>query len=73
MKHWGSLNEVETEIIRLKELKNVIGVITNGIDGASPEQIISSFYHIEGALDDIAEQLSDKFYQLFDEVREDKS
>lgn len=69
MKHWGSLSEIETEVIRLKELKNVIDVLASGIDSASHEQIVSAFYHIEGAIDDIAEQLSDKFYQLFDEIR----
>ena len=70
MKHFNALTEVENEVIRLGELRNLFAVITNGLDSSSIDEIKSTVYYIEGSLSDISAQLSDKFQNLFDSIRE---
>ena len=70
MKYFTALTEVENEVIRLAELRNLFAVITNGLDSSSIDEIKSSVYHLEGSLSDISAQLSDKFQNLFDSIRE---
>ena len=72
MKYFNALNEVENEVIRLGELKNLLAVVVNGIECSSSEEIISSIHYIEENIRDISDNLSDKFQILFDAVRDDK-
>lgn len=71
MKHWEALNEVDTQVVRLAEMRNLLAVIINGIDSSSQEEIVSAFHYIEGSIDDISEQLSEKFQQLHEAVAAD--
>lgn len=68
MKHFHILTEVENEVIRLSEMRNLLAVIVNGLEGSNPEEIISSFHYIEGSIQDISANLSDKFQQLFEAI-----
>lgn len=72
MKHFEALNEVDTQVVRLAEMRNLLSVITNGIDSSSPEEVVSAFHYIEGSVRDISEQLSEKFQQLHDAIAQDK-
>jgi hypothetical protein len=72
MKYWNSLNAMETEVIRVSELNNLLNLVINGIEaGSTNEQIQSGLYTISGMLEDISEKLDDKFQALFNDVRED--
>jgi hypothetical protein len=72
MKYWNSLNAMETEVIRVSELNNLLNLVINGIEaGSTNEQIQSGLYTISGMLEDISEKLDDKFQVLFNDVRED--
>ena len=68
MKHFNALTAVENQIIRLAEMRNLLAVITNGMDGSTREQIESAVHYIEGSIDDISNQLSDQFQILFDQI-----
>lgn len=72
MKYFNALNEVENEVIRLGELKNLLAVIANGLECSSSEEIVSSINYIEGSIRDISDNLSEKFQILFDAVRDDE-
>lgn len=68
MKHFNALTAVENQIIRLSEMRNLLAVITNGMEGSTREQIESAVHYIEGSIDDISNQLSDQFQILFDQI-----
>lgn len=71
MKYWEALNEVDTQVVRLAEMRNLMAVIVNGIDSSSHEEVASAFHYIEGSIADISEQLSEKFQQLHEAVAAD--
>lgn len=58
------LDQVDSEVVRLSELKNVYSVICNGADSSNKDELISSLHYIEGSLADISEKLNDSFQQL---------
>lgn len=68
MKYFSALTDVENEVIRLSEMRNLLAVITNGLDGSSKEEIVSTLHYIEGSIRDISENLSIKFQNLFDNI-----
>ena len=72
MKHWGELNALELEIIRVAELRNLLSVVGNGADRSTLEELSSSLWHIQGSLDDISQQLDDRFKQLWSAIAADK-
>ena len=72
MKHWEALNEVDTQVVRLAEMRNLLAVIINGLDSSSHEEVVSAFHYIEGSIDDISNQLSAKFQQLHDAIAQDQ-
>ena len=72
MKHFNALTEVENEVIRLAEMRKLLSVITNGMEGSTRDEIESAIHYIEGSISDISEQLSERFQLLFDSIaRED--
>ena len=68
MKHFGELDSIETEIIRLGELKNLYALISNGAESSDKEQIISSIQYVEGSLEDIQSNLAYKYQVLFNAI-----
>lgn len=72
MKHFYELTEVENEIIRLNELRNLLVVVANGMDSSEKDQIESSIHHIEGSLEDICKNIADKFQHLWEVISKDK-
>mgnify|MGYP003332721414 CR=1 FL=1 len=72
MKHFVELTNVETQVIRLAEMRNLLAVIVNGLDGSSKEEVDSAISYIEGSIDDISEKLSEEFQTLWDAIAEDQ-
>lgn len=72
MKYFDELNEVDTQVQRLNEMRRLFAVIINGLDSSTEEDIRSAMYYIEGSLDDISKQLQQSFQQLFNTVASDK-
>lgn len=70
MKYFDALTQVENQVIRLSEMRNMLAVLTNGIDGSSEEEVTSAFHYVEGTIADISEQLSESFQHLFDVIAE---
>lgn len=68
MKHFNALTAVENQVIRLAEMRNLLAVITNGMEGSTREQIESAVHYIEGSIDDISDQLSKQFQILFEQI-----
>ena len=72
MKYWTELNNLETQIIRLEEMRSLFSVLANGAEESNPEDIRSALWYIEGSLNDIHRELRSEFEMLWDSVsRED--
>jgi hypothetical protein len=72
MKHFYELTEVENQVIRLSEMRNLLRVITNGMETSTREEVESAVNYIEGSVCDISEKLSEKFQILFESVAKQK-
>jgi len=73
MKYFVELTNVENQVLRLVEMRRLLAVIVNGLDGSSKEEVDSAIAYIEGSVDDISEKLSDHFQLLFDTIATDDS
>lgn len=74
MKHWGELNELETEIIRVSEFKNLFKLLVAGTENYVDLKVMqSAIYTMEGMIDDIDSTLYEKFQTVFDAVRDESS
>ena len=72
MKHWTELNELESEIIRLGEFKNLFKLLVSGSENGVNVQVLqSAIYTMEGMIDDIDSTLNDKFETVFNAVKND--
>ena len=72
MKHWSELNNLETQIIRLEEMRSLFSVLAKGAEESEPEDIRSALWYIEGSLTNIHRELRSEFEMLWDSVsRED--
>jgi hypothetical protein len=71
MKHWTTLNNMETEIIRLNSLTSVYKVLSAGAEESTPEDIREALYYIEGSLQDISFRLRQEFDSLWEDIREE--
>lgn len=68
MKHFTQLTNVENQVIRLAEMRNLLAVIVNGLDGSDKEEVDSAINYIQGSIDDISEKLSEEFQVLWDHI-----
>jgi len=74
MKHWGELNELETEIIRVSEFKNLFKLLVAGTENYVDIKVLqSAIYTMEGMIDDIDSTLYEKFQTVWDAVRDDET
>ena len=70
MKHWGELNELETEIIRVSEFKNLFKLLVAGTENYVDIKVLqSAIYTMEGMIDDIDSTLYEKFQTVWDAVK----
>ena len=68
MKHFTQLTNVENQVIRLAEIRHLLAVIVNGLEGSSKEEVDSAINYIQGSVDDISEKLSEEFQTLWDMI-----
>ena len=71
MKYWTELNNLETQIIRLEEMRSLFSVLANGAEESSAEDIRSALWYVEGSLTDIHRELRSEFQDLWDIVSSD--
>ena len=71
MKYWTQLNNLETEIIRLEEMRCLFSVLANGAEESNPEDIRSALWYIEGSLNSIHQNLRSEFNELWEIVSND--
>jgi len=71
MKYWTELNRLETQIIRLEELRSLFSVLANGAEESSAEDIHNALWYIEGSLTDIHSELRNEFDELWEVVKHD--
>ena len=71
MKHWTTLNNIETEIIRLNSLTSLYRVLSSGAEESTPEDIREALYYIEGSLEDISARLRQEFDSLWEVIRDE--
>ena len=72
MKHWNELTDLETEIIRVSEFKNLFKLLVAGSENYVDIKVLqSAIYTMETMLDDIDSTLYEKFQTVFDAVRDE--
>jgi len=72
MKHWSELTELETEIIRVGEFKNLFKLLVAGTENYVDIKVLQSvIYTLEGMIDDIDSKLYEKFQTVWDTVRDE--
>ena len=69
MKHWTTLNNMETEIIRLNSMASVYRVLAAGAEESTPDDLRESLYYLESSLEDISNSLRQEFDSLWEAVR----
>ena len=73
MKYWTELNNLETQIIRLEEMRSLFSVLASGAEDSSAEDIRSALWYIEGSLTDIHRELRSEFEMLWDSVSREET
>ena len=71
MKYWSELNNLETQIIRLEELRSLFSVLASGAEESSEEDIRNALWHVEDSLSDIHVNLRSEFNDLWDIISND--
>ena len=69
MKYWTELNRLETQIIRLEEMRSLFSVMASGAEESSAEDIRSALWYVEGSLTDIHQNLRSEFNDLWEVVK----
>lgn len=70
MKHWDRLKSLEEQIIRLDSIESLIRLAANS-DSPSGKDIQNLLWYLDGSVSDINENISEQFYSLWEEVREE--
>ena len=74
MKHWSELTELESEIIRVGEFKNLFKLLVAGTENYVDIKVLqSAIYTMETMIDDIDSTLYEKFETVFNAVRGEQS
>ena len=71
MKYWSELNNLETQIMRLEELRSLFSVLANGAEESSAEDIRSALWYVEGSMSSIHNELRNEFDELWEHVLSD--
>ena len=71
MKYWTELNNLETQIIRLGEMRSLFSVLASGAEESSAEDIRSALWYVEGSLSVIHRELRSEFDDLWEVVKND--
>lgn len=71
MKYWTELNNLETQIIRLEEMRSLFSVLANGAEESSAEDVRSALWYVEGSLTNIHRELRSEFDELWESVKHD--
>ena len=72
MKHWGELTDLETQIIRVGEFKNLFKLLVAGTENYVDIKVLqSAIYTMEGMIDDIDSTLYEKFQTVWDAVKDE--
>ena len=72
MKHWSELTELESEIIRVGEFKNLFKLLVAGSENYVDIKVLqSAIYTMETMIDDIDSKLYEKFETVFDAIRDE--
>ena len=72
MKHWNELTELETEIIKVSEFKNLFKLVVAGTENYIDIKVLqSAIYTMESMIDDIDSSLYEKFQIVWDCVRDE--
>ena len=71
MKYWSELNNLETQIIRLEELRSLFSVLASGAEESSAEDVRSALWYVEGSMTSIHNELRNEFDELWEHVLSD--
>jgi len=72
MKHWNELTELETEIIKVSEFKNLFKLLVACTENYVYIKVLqSAIYTMETMIDDIDSTLYEKFQTVWDCVRDE--
>ena len=69
MKYWTELNRLETQIIRLDQMRSLFSVLASGAEESSAEEVRNALWYVEGSLSDINRELRSEFQDLWEVVK----
>lgn len=72
MKHWNSLNDLETQLIKLETTKSLITMVCNSFDNTHITDIKNSLYLVEDYIVDLVKNTKDKYDVLFVNILNDQ-
>ena len=70
MNYWDRLENLEKQIIRLDSIESLVRIAANS-DSPSDKDIQNLLWYLDGSITDINKKISENFYSLWEEVRED--
>lgn len=71
MKYYAELSKLEDNIIRLDTIQSVLKIIADGVLCSQEQDVQHSLWFILDEIEDINEKVSEQFYQLWNNVRDD--
>jgi hypothetical protein len=71
MNYYNNLNAVESEIIRLGNLRSLLTILANAVESSNQEDIENCIWQAKELADSINENLSEEFQNLWDTIRDD--
>jgi hypothetical protein len=72
MKHWNSLNDLETQLIKLETTKSLITMVCNSFDTTHMSDIKNSLYLVEDYIVDLVKNTNEKYETLFANIRNEQ-
>lgn len=70
MKYWNELTSLETEIIKMDTVSGALSILTEAQESANPRDVQSTLYLLQEYTEKLNCDMSEKFMQLFDAVRQ---
>ena len=71
MKYYAELSKLEEQIIRLDSMQSLLRLISEGAQNNHEKDVLNALWYITGTIEDINQNLSQQFQELWDTVRED--
>jgi hypothetical protein len=71
MNYYSELSKLENDIIRLDTVQSMLRIVADGVMSSKEQDVQHSLWFITDEIEDINKKVSEQFYDLWNNVRED--